>query len=143
MGAHGRLRRRDSGALYGVFHQPRATGAQQPHPSSLRADCYDAAPAWHRDGSRLWRGALNASLSCIPHRGGCLVCTVSWTHQPGGYHLLCNRDEKRTRGAARAPELRLIGGTRCISPADSDFGGTWIAVNEWGLTLCLLNGPGD
>ena len=31
------------------------------------------------------------------------MCTVSWVHQPGGYHLLCNRDEKRTRGTAAGP----------------------------------------
>jgi hypothetical protein len=70
------------------------------------------------------------------------MCTVSWVHQPGGYHLLCNRDEKRTRGAALAPQIRMRGGVRYIAPVDSDFGGTWIAVNEFGVAACLLNrGP--
>jgi hypothetical protein len=36
--------------------------------------------------------------------------------------------------------VRETAGTRYIAPIDSDFGGTWIAVNEWGLSLCLLNG---
>ena len=25
------------------------------------------------------------------------MCTVSWFHEPGGYQLLCNRDEKFSR----------------------------------------------
>jgi Transport and Golgi organisation 2 len=67
------------------------------------------------------------------------MCTVSWVHQPGGYHLLCNRDEKRTRGAGLAPQEWIRGGVRYIAPTDVDFGGTWIAVNELGLSVCLLN----
>jgi hypothetical protein len=71
------------------------------------------------------------------------VCTVSWTQQPGGYHLLCNRDEKRTRGTAFAPGVVKIGGVRYIAPIDPDGGGTWLAANEYGVSLCLLNGqPG-
>jgi hypothetical protein len=30
-----------------------------------------------------------------------------------------------------------------VAPVDGDFGGTWIAVNEFGLALCLLNATGD
>jgi len=66
---------------------------------------------------------------------------VSWLHRPGGYHLLCNRDEKRTRAAAAAPRELQCNGVRYIAPIDPDRGGTWIAVNEYGLGLCLLNGP--
>ena len=68
------------------------------------------------------------------------MCTVSWVHQPDGYHLLCNRDEKRTRGPAFAPRVVMLGGVRYIAPVDSDGGGTWLSANEFGLTLCLLNG---
>jgi len=68
------------------------------------------------------------------------VCTVSWVHQPDGYHLLCNRDEKRTRGTAFAPRAVMCGGVRYIAPVDSDGGGTWLSANEFGLSLCLLNG---
>jgi hypothetical protein len=68
------------------------------------------------------------------------MCTVSWVYQPGGYHLLCNRDEKRTRPTALAPRLLERGGVRYIAPVDPDFGGTWIAANEFGVSLCLLNG---
>ena len=68
------------------------------------------------------------------------MCTVSWVHQPDGYHLLCNRDEKLTRGRALAPRLQEEFGVRYVAPADADFGGTWIAVNEFGVALCLVNG---
>ena len=51
-----------------------------------------------------------------------------------------NRDEKRTRGRAFAPAIRECGGVRYVAPVDSDFGGTWIAVNEFGVSVCLLNG---
>ncbi len=68
------------------------------------------------------------------------MCTVSWLHREGGYHLLCNRDEKRTRGIAAAPRVRACGGVRYVTPTDPDHGGTWIAVNEYGVGLCLLNG---
>jgi hypothetical protein len=68
------------------------------------------------------------------------MCTVSWFHEDGGYHLLCNRDEKRTRVPAAPPAVRVRGGVRFIAPADGDFGGTWIATNEFGVSICLLNG---
>lgn len=68
------------------------------------------------------------------------MCTVTWVHQDGGYHLLCNRDEKLTRGPAFAPAVFMRGGIRYIAPVDSDCGGTWLTVNELGLSLCLLNG---
>lgn len=68
------------------------------------------------------------------------MCTVSWLHEDGGYHLLCNRDEKRTRKPAAPPQLYTQEGTRYIAPRDGDHGGTWIATNERGMSLCLLNG---
>ena len=68
------------------------------------------------------------------------MCTVSWVHQPGGYQLLSNRDEKLTRGIALAPALLEQGGVRFIAPIDADSGGTWLAANEFGISLCLLNG---
>jgi hypothetical protein len=68
------------------------------------------------------------------------VCTVSWVHQTEGYQLFCNRDEKRTRGIAFAPRITERGGVRYISPVDSDCGGTWLSANEFGVSVCLLNG---
>jgi hypothetical protein len=71
------------------------------------------------------------------------MCTVSWIHEPGGYQLFCNRDEKLTRGKAKPPRNAVRDGVRFLAPVDADFGGTWIATNEFGLSLSLLNGaPG-
>lgn len=68
------------------------------------------------------------------------MCTASWVHEDGGFQLLFNRDEKRTRLPAEAPRLGLQDGVRTILPADGDHGGAWISVNERGIALCLLNG---
>lgn len=68
------------------------------------------------------------------------MCTVSWIHTGGGYELFCNRDEKRSRAVADPPLLIERGGVRMAAPRDGESGGSWIAVNEFGLTVCLLNG---
>jgi hypothetical protein len=68
------------------------------------------------------------------------VCTLSWHDEPGGYRMFFNRDERRERLPAIPPSVQLRGDTRFIGPLDGDFGGTWIAVNEYGLSVCLLNG---
>ena len=67
------------------------------------------------------------------------MCTVTWTRTPGGYHLFMNRDELWTRGVAEAPAIRKEGAVRYLAPIDADAGGTWIGVNAYGVTLCLLN----
>jgi transport and Golgi organization protein 2 len=68
------------------------------------------------------------------------MCTISWIHDKDGYQLLCNRDEKLTRKSALEPRLAVRNGTRFLAPVDGDFGGTWIATNEFGVSVCLLNG---
>jgi hypothetical protein len=68
------------------------------------------------------------------------MCTVTWVHEGDGYQLLCNRDEKRTRARAIAPQVQTRDAVRFIAPIDQDSGGTWIATNEFGVSLCLLNG---
>jgi uncharacterized protein with NRDE domain len=67
------------------------------------------------------------------------MCTVTWTRATGGYDLFFNRDERRTRKPALPPTILKTGNTSYIAPRDGDHGGTWIAVNEHGLTLALLN----
>lgn len=71
------------------------------------------------------------------------MCTVSWLRRPGGYVLLCNRDERHTRKHARGPKVEERQGVFLISPVDGDYGGSWIGVNQFGITLCLLNRYGD
>ena len=67
------------------------------------------------------------------------MCTVSWIHREDGYLLLFNRDELRTRKPAVAPRVNVRNGVAFIAPLDGDHAGSWIAVNQFGLTLCLLN----
>jgi hypothetical protein len=68
------------------------------------------------------------------------MCTVTWLRDDSGYQLFCNRDEKLTRAEALPPRVRTCNGVKFIAPIDGDRGGTWIAANEFGVTLCLLNG---
>jgi len=67
------------------------------------------------------------------------MCTVSWLFNTHGYQLFFNRDELNSRQRAQHPEIKQFQNTRIISPTDGDAGGSWISVNEYGLTLCLLN----
>lgn len=69
------------------------------------------------------------------------VSTQALRDGEAGYTLLFNRDELRARGPEIAPaEARTDSGVRYIAPTDSDAGGTWIAANEHGITVALLNG---
>ena len=67
------------------------------------------------------------------------MCTVTWQRREGGYLLLCNRDEKRSRKPAIGPRSFSQDGVRFIAPRDGDFGGSWISTNQFGVSLCLLN----
>lgn len=68
------------------------------------------------------------------------MCTLTWHDQLGGYRVFFNRDERRERKPAIAPAVYLRGDSRFLAPLDGDFGGTWIAANEFGVCACLLNG---
>ena len=68
------------------------------------------------------------------------MCTVTWRRRPDGYDLLFNRDELLSRAEADPPAEFERDGVRWLAPTDRDAGGTWIAVNECGLTFGLLNG---
>lgn len=68
------------------------------------------------------------------------MCTATWFHGPQGLELYFNRDERRSRAPAEPPAVRTRGTLRFIAPLDGDFGGSWIAVSQRGLVLCLLNG---
>jgi hypothetical protein len=49
-----------------------------------------------------------------------------------------NRDEKRTRPTGLRPKKKRVNGRAVISPSEPG-GGTWIAVNDHGATLALIN----
>ncbi len=67
------------------------------------------------------------------------MCTVTWRPSVDGYDLFFNRDELRTRATARPPSEAGAESVRYLAPTDSDAGGTWVAVNELGTTVGLLN----
>jgi hypothetical protein len=68
------------------------------------------------------------------------VCTVTWLRGVGRLELLTNRDEQRLRALALPPrEHTSPSGTRYLAPVDPSGGGTWVAVNQHGLVLCLVN----
>jgi len=67
------------------------------------------------------------------------MCTVIWSDLPDGLHIFCNRDEQRAREAATPPALGERDGITYLAPRDGRAGGSWIAANEHGLAVCLLN----
>lgn len=71
------------------------------------------------------------------------MCTVTWLRSNHGYQLFCNRDERNSRQPALGPRQSEQNGVKYIAPVDGDHGGSWIGVNEFGLSLCLLNRYGD
>lgn len=71
------------------------------------------------------------------------MCTASWLVRPDGYELFFNRDELRRRARAEPPRLWQHGPVRFLAPVDAEAGGTWLAANEFGLTVALLNLYGE
>lgn len=67
------------------------------------------------------------------------MCTVSWFATPKGYELFFNRDESIKRIEALPPEY--FSGDKCdfLSPTDEQGGGSWVATNQFGITVSLLN----
>jgi hypothetical protein len=66
------------------------------------------------------------------------MCTLTVVTTNNTYLMAMNRDEKITRGAGLPPEIHEFDGTPAIYPSDGD-GGTWLATNEYGIALALLN----
>jgi len=66
------------------------------------------------------------------------MCTVSFVPTRNGFRLAMNRDEKRTRIHGLPPTILSLSGRRVILPREPN-GGTWIAVNDAGVCLALIN----
>lgn len=66
------------------------------------------------------------------------MCTVTFIARQRGYCLGMNRDEMLTRPAGLPPKRKQVNGRTVISPSEPG-GGTWIAVNDHGATLALIN----
>jgi hypothetical protein len=66
------------------------------------------------------------------------MCTVTFIARKRGYALGMNRDERLTRVQGLPPAERRSEGRRVICPSEPG-GGTWIALNETGVTFALIN----
>jgi len=53
--------------------------------------------------------------------------------------VVFNRDERRHRLPGLPPRVVVTGHRRALMPIDADAGGSWIAVNDVGLVVALLN----
>ena len=67
------------------------------------------------------------------------MCTVSIVPTADGCRVVCNRDERRRRTAARPPRAWPTEVSWATYPQDPVSGGTWIGVNDDGLVVALLN----
>ncbi len=68
------------------------------------------------------------------------MCTVVFFPLDGGGYLLGhNRDESVSRVRGTPPRSRRERGVATLAPLDPEGNGTWIGVNELGLTACILN----
>jgi hypothetical protein len=67
------------------------------------------------------------------------MCSVSWCIDDSGYQIFFNRDEQKTRAPALAPQSFFQQETHVLMPIDPVGQGSWISLNEYGLSLCLLN----
>jgi hypothetical protein len=66
------------------------------------------------------------------------MCTVSFIARKNGYALAMNRDEKLTRVIGLPPKLHKVDGRAVLYPSEPG-GGTWIALNDTGATMALIN----
>src|SRR5438034_9899678 len=66
------------------------------------------------------------------------MCTISFVPKLRGFYLAMNRDEKFTRSAALPPAIVDLADRRAIFPREPE-GGTWIAANDAGGCLALIN----
>lgn len=68
------------------------------------------------------------------------MCTLSVIPLPERrVRIAFNRDEQRTRPAAMPPRQQMFGRRAAVLPIDPVSRGTWLAVNDAGLILAILN----
>ena len=66
------------------------------------------------------------------------MCTVSFLPEKRGFFLAMNRDEQKTRARAVPPKRHKADGQGALYPSEKG-GGTWVGVNDAGLTFALIN----
>ncbi len=67
------------------------------------------------------------------------MCTVTIIPLEHGIRMACNRDESPLRPAALPPRVVAFAKRQALMPIDPVSGGTWIAANDAGLIVTLLN----
>jgi hypothetical protein len=68
------------------------------------------------------------------------MCTLTAVPLPGNHlRLAFNRDERPTRTPALPPAVGRFEDRWAVLPTDPQSGGTWLAVNDAGLALAVLN----
>ena len=67
------------------------------------------------------------------------MCTISIIFAGDRIRLACNRDEQINRATARPPVVRTFGERLAVMPIDPTSDGTWLAVNDAGVMMALLN----
>jgi hypothetical protein len=68
------------------------------------------------------------------------MCTVSFIPSGNSYYFTSSRDEWAGRPKAVFPRQYELNGYRMLYPKDPKGGGSWMAVNEKGNVIVLLNG---
>jgi len=66
------------------------------------------------------------------------MCTISFIARKRGYLLAMNRDEKLSRVKGLPPKTISVEGRAVICPSEPG-GGTWIALNDAGVSFALIN----
>jgi hypothetical protein len=66
------------------------------------------------------------------------MCTVTFMPRARGYCLAMNRDEKRARPKGLPPTRRTVQSRKVLCPSEAG-GGTWIALNDSGTSVALIN----
>src|SRR5690242_15942392 len=68
------------------------------------------------------------------------MCTVSFINFNDSVFITSNRDEHKSRGAAKRPKTYLLNGRKVTFPMDPKGRGTWFAINDLQSAIVLLNG---
>ncbi len=79
---------------------------------------------------------------CAEERAGGSVWGNAWGNvggNVGGWRLVTNRDERHSRAVAKPPTMRTCGDRQAVMPIDPISDGTWVAMNDAGLAITLLN----
>ena len=68
------------------------------------------------------------------------MCTVTYVPSGDGFYLTSNRDESLKRSKVDWPSDQTFNNYTLTYPKDVTGNGTWIAVDNRGNVVCLLNG---